>query len=187
MPAIPRARASSNRLTPIFWKWPTRLLDDEAELHGLKRPGPNSANGLTKSSFLGIGGSSMGPRALFSALCDPYHNERPRDARRNAPRIYFEGDNLDNNSLVALLDPLAHITDQRWRLLVTSKSGNTIETAIALRVFLSALEAKLGDAVEVAESLAVMTGAESPLRHLAVTLGCSNIFTLPDRLAAGSR
>ena len=165
-----------------FVDWPTRLLDDVAELTRIEKTGAEFRERADEIVLLGIGGSSMGPRALFSALCDPYHNERPRDARRNAPRIYFEGDNLDNNSLVALLDRLAHITDQRWRLLVTSKSGNTIETAIALRVFLSALEAKLGDAVEVAESLAVMTGAESPLRHLAVTLGCSNIFTLPDRV-----
>lgn len=165
-----------------FVDWPARLLEDEAELSRIERIGAEFRERADEIVLLGIGGSSMGPRTLFSALCDPYHNERPREARRNAPRIYFEGDNLDNNSLVALLDRLAHITDQRWRLLVTSKSGNTIETAIALRVFLAALEARLGDAVEVAESLAVMTGADSPLREQAVALGCSNIFTLPEKI-----
>ena len=77
-----------------FVNWPTRLLDDEAELSRIEETGAEFRERADEIVLLGIGGSSMGPRALFSALCDPYHNERPRDARRNAPRIYFEGDNL---------------------------------------------------------------------------------------------
>ena len=41
--------------------------------------------------LLGIGGSYMGARALFEALCDPYHNELNRDERHGVPRLYFEG------------------------------------------------------------------------------------------------
>ena len=174
--------ASFDPLDIDFVNWPTRLLQDEAELSRIEEVGSRFRERADALVLLGIGGSSMGPRALFSALCDPYHNERPRDARRDAPRIYFEGDNLDNNDQVALLDGLAHVRDQNWNLLVTSKSGSTIETAIALRIFLAALEARLGDSAEVAESLAVVTGAQSRLRDLAEGMGCENIFTLPEAI-----
>lgn len=176
------ASATFDPLDIDFVNWPTRLLEDEAELSRIEEIGSRFREHSDALVLLGIGGSSMGPRALFSALCDPYHNERPRDARRDAPRIYFEGDNLDNDDQVALLDGLAHVQDQKWKLLVTSKSGSTIETAIALRVFLAALEARLGDSAEIAESLAVVTGVQSPLRDLATGMGCENIFTLPEAI-----
>ena len=163
-----------------FVDWPTRLLENEAELTRIEQTGTEFREQADEIVLLGIGGASMGPRALFSALCDPLHNERSRGDRHNAPRIYFEGDNLDNNSLVALLDRLAQFSDQKWRLLVTSKSGSTIETALSLRVFLAALESRQGDPQQVGESLAVVTGAQSLLRDLATELGCENIFTLPE-------
>mgnify|MGYP000001719722 CR=1 FL=1 len=52
---------------------------------------------------LGIGGSYMGARALMEGCCHPYHNELPRPCRRNRPRLYFEGNNVDNDSLAGLL------------------------------------------------------------------------------------
>ncbi len=165
-----------------FLHWPQHLLEDGSELSRIEEVGATFRERADEIVLLGIGGSSMGPRAIFSALCDPFHNERPREARRHAPRMYFEGDNLDNNSLVALLDRLAHIADERWHLLVASKSGSTIETAIALRVFLAELESRVGNTRAVADSLAVMTGANSLLRDLATGLGCQNIFTLPETI-----
>src|ERR1700726_2352488 len=45
---------------------------------------------------LGIGGSYLGARALFEALRSSYHNELPSKDRQNSPRIYFEGNNVDN-------------------------------------------------------------------------------------------
>ncbi len=165
-----------------FIDWPTRLLNDESELARIERTGAEFREQADDIVLLGIGGSSMGPRALFSALSDPYHNQRPRDARRNTPRFHFEGDNLDNNGLVALLDGLAHARDLPWRLLVTSKSGNTIETAIALRILLATLETRLNDSDQVARSIAVTTAADSSLNRLAAGMGCENIFTLPEAI-----
>ena len=37
--------------------------------------------------LLGIGGSYMGLRALFEALCHPYHNELDRETRHGTPRL----------------------------------------------------------------------------------------------------
>ncbi len=178
----PTSDAAFDPLDIDFVDWPTRLLDDETQLSRIEQTGTEFRERADEIVLLGIGGSSMGPRALFSALCDPLHNERTRADRRNTPRIYFEGDSLDNNALVSLLDRLAHFPDQSWHLLVTSKSGGTIETAIALRVFLAALEARIDDAAHLARSLAVVTGAKSPLRDLASRMGCENIFTLPESI-----
>ena len=174
--------ASFDPLDIDFVDWPEKMLGDDDELSRLENTATAFRARADEVVLLGIGGSSMGPRALSSALCDPYHNERSREDRRDSPRIYFEGNNLDNNALVALLDRLAHLPGQRWTLLVTSKSGSTLETAVALRVFLAALEARCDDPADVAGSLAVMTGAVSPLREMAREIGCENIFTLPETI-----
>lgn len=90
--------------------------------------------------LLGIGGSSMGTRALFGALCDPYHNELTRSERRRAPRIYFEGDNVDSDAFESLMGLLrAKCTDPgraatRFGIIVISKSGTTLETSAAFRI-----------------------------------------------------
>ncbi len=55
---------------------------------------------------LGIGGSYLGAQALFDALCHTYHNELPAKLRMGMPRIYFEGNNVDNDALQDLLDLL---------------------------------------------------------------------------------
>ena len=55
---------------------------------------------------LGIGGSYLGAKALFDALCHTYHNELPAKLRMGKPRIYFEGNNVDNDALQDLLELL---------------------------------------------------------------------------------
>ena len=93
---------------------------------------------------LGIGGSNMGAKALMEACCDPYHNQQTREQRQQSPRLYFEGDNLDNDSMRSLLNLLADgNTDSPhhdWAAVVISKSGGTIETAVAFRQFLRVLQ-----------------------------------------------
>src|SRR5690606_40682494 len=54
--------------------------------------------------LLGIGGSYMGARALFEGCCNAYHNELCRAARDGWPRMYFEGNNVDNDASRELLD-----------------------------------------------------------------------------------
>ena len=89
---------------------------------------------------LGIGGSYMGLRAIFEAVCHPYHNDLTRSERGGVPRLYFEGDNVDNDSVHGLLQLLAaHCKNpkeltERWGICVISKSGGTLETAAAAGV-----------------------------------------------------
>ena len=139
---------------------------------------------------LGIGGSYMGARALFEALCHPYHNELPADARaggRPVPRIYFEGNNLDTDSVQGLLDLLETQSksqpgrDGRWGIVVISKSGGTLETAAAFRVFREALEKRYGtDSEEARKYIVPVTGETGKLRNLSQAQGYPDVFPIPD-------
>lgn len=72
---------------------------------------------------LGIGGSSLGGRAIVSALAHPYHNLLPRE-RRGGMRIFFP-DNSDPATFAALLGTL----DLAETCFATvTKSGGTAET-----------------------------------------------------------
>ena len=137
--------------------------------------------------ILGIGGSYMGARALFDALCDRYHNERSRDEREGVPRIYFAGNNFDNDGLGSLLELLEiHATNpaevgDRWAVLVASKSGGTLETASAFRLVLRAAESYYAGEEDMLRQLVVpITGAEGKLRKLAESFGCRDVFTVPE-------
>lgn len=88
---------------------------------------------------LGIGGSYLGARALIEGLCHPYRNELSRDEREGRPRIYYEGNNVDPDSMAALLGMLPSARPQgverAFTLNVISKSGTTMETAVGFRLF----------------------------------------------------
>lgn len=135
---------------------------------------------------LGIGGSYMGTRALFEACCHPYHNELGRAERGGRPRISFEGNNVDNDAVQGLLDLLgrerktATLAD-RWALVVVSKSGGTLETAVAFRQLLRVLKQTTSpDSTGLGELVLPVTGESGRLRDLSKALGCRDVFAIPD-------
>ena len=128
--------------------------------------------------ILGIGGSYMGAKAILESCCEPYYNELPVGQRGGRPRIYFEGNSLDNDALQSLF---TRLTDSRWSVVVISKSGGTLETAVALRMFLEALQQQYPtDREEVARRVVPVTGAAGRLDALASNLGCKSVFRVPD-------
>lgn len=135
---------------------------------------------------LGIGGSYMGARAILESCCQPYYNELTRAQRGGRPRIYFEGNNVDNDHSQALLQLLgggkvAHSVDERWAIVVISKSGGTMETAVAFRQFLRALEASLGEQKHrLPEFVIPVTGESGKLASLSDAIGCRDRFPVPD-------
>lgn len=150
------------------------------------------ANGLhdhiDAATVLGIGGSYMGAKAMMDACCDPYHNELTRATRGSKPRMYFEGNNVDNDASEALLKRLAAggygdtTPEKRWAIIVISKSGGTMETAVAFRQFLGSLESSLGpeSAQWLGKLVIPVTGESGKLHSLATEIGCEEIFTVPD-------
>ncbi|MCA9199459.1 MAG: glucose-6-phosphate isomerase, partial [Planctomycetales bacterium] len=133
---------------------------------------------------LGIGGSYMGAKALMDTCCHPFHNEMSRADRGGRPRIYFEGNNVDNDSANGLLDLLRTESTgdaANWAIVVISKSGGTLETAVSFRVFLDALSVSVGgDTKQLADLVVPVTGSSGKLFDLATELGCPEIFEVPD-------
>ncbi|MFZ5432941.1 MAG: glucose-6-phosphate isomerase [Calditrichota bacterium] len=90
----------------------------------------------------GIGGSALGPLAMFSALGHPLHNVLDASARHGAPR-FFVLDNVDPDLAAAQLDfcdPRATVYN------IISKSGATAETAAATLLIFDRLKKRLGAA-----------------------------------------
>jgi len=137
--------------------------------------------------LLGIGGSYMGARALFEAICHPWHNELSRADRNGVPRVYFEGNNVDSDAQQALLDMLARTTEaaqelaSRWGIVVISKSGGTLETALSFRLFRQALEELHGaDSDAVRRCIVPVTGETGKLRDITDEQGYESHFPIPD-------
>lgn len=157
-----------------FWYLP----DQSSELLGrMTELAARTAELADAHLILGIGGSYLGARMLFEALCHRYHNELPAAARRHRPRIYFEGNGLDTRSLHDLLERLA---DEPVTIEVVSKSGGTIETLTAFRL----LRERLADRVR---SWVVTTDPGSPLEGYCRRLGLTGLELLPHPLNVGGR
>ena len=89
---------------------------------------------------LGIGGSALGPIAVFTALKHLYYNELP-DEKRGGPRFYVV-DNVDPERMNALFDVI-DVEDTMFN--VITKSGSTSETMSQYLIVMDMLTKKLGD------------------------------------------
>ena len=114
---------------------------------------------------LGIGGSSLGPHALYSALGRPLDPLRSRAA--GLPRRLLFPDNADPATFEAVLE-ICPPERTLWN--VVTKSGTTAETAAQLLV--------------VHERIAAALGPEGARRHMVVTTdpGKGALRRLADRL-----
>ncbi len=89
---------------------------------------------------IGIGGSYLGARACIEALNHNFYNDLSED-KRKGPQIYYVGNNISSNYIVDLLDV---IEDKDISINIISKSGTTLEPAIAFRVLKEYMENKYG-------------------------------------------
>jgi glucose-6-phosphate isomerase len=175
-----------------FIDLPERLLDEyrqdreSSELHQILGAARRLRDEVDRVVVLGIGGSYMGARALMESCAHPYHNELSRGERGGSPRLYFEGNNVDNDSVAALLDLLgrgkvATGVDEAWGIVVISKSGGTLETAAAFRIFFGALlDSCGGDMTQAAARVIPVTGQGSKLAQLTGAIGVQDVFPVPD-------
>ncbi|WP_417850581.1 glucose-6-phosphate isomerase [Thalassoglobus sp.] len=180
--------AEKQPLDSGFIDLPQRLLGGEDHLvDKILSSAASLRTRIDRLVVLGIGGSYMGLRALFEALCDPYHNELSRSERGDVPRLYFEGNNLDNDTMSSLLKMLKtqcvrpQELAERWGIVVISKSGGTLETAAAFRMFRDALGEYYGHQSHLAQELVIpVTGETGKLRDLSNALGYEHVFPIPD-------
>lgn len=91
---------------------------------------------------IGIGGSYLGARGAIELL-------RPIPSE-NDPKIFFIGNGLSPD---ALNDTLAQLGDMDFDINVISKSGTTLEPALAFRIFRKLAREKYGSAAKNTYSL----------------------------------
>lgn len=173
-----------------FHEMPERILDEYqsnragSELGRILETAAKLRERVDKVVVLGIGGSYMGARALLETCCQPYFNELTRAERGGRPRMYFEGNNVDNDWSQGLLQFLKTNTtgdgpEGKWGIVVISKSGGTLETAAAFRQFLAELE-KLVGRENLPDYVVPVTGESGKLASLADAIGCQDRFLVPD-------
>lgn len=100
----------------------------------------NIQNRFENFVVLGIGGSALGPIAVFYALKHLYYNELPKSKRRT-PRFYVV-DNVDPERMNALFD-IVDVENTVFN--VITKSGATSETMSQYLIVMDMLKAKLGE------------------------------------------
>jgi glucose-6-phosphate isomerase len=169
-----------------FHELPVRLLSElrekgtRSELGRLKQVADRLSELVDTVVVLGIGGSYMGARALLEACSHQYYNEVEPVMRRGRPRMYFEGNNVDNDALLDLVRLLESRGD-RWGIVVISKSGGTLESAAAFRILLRELRGTLGNqAKQIGDLVVPITGQSGKLFELAKALQCRDVFPVPD-------
>ena len=174
--AIPKEK---DPLDARFIDLPAKLLAtrDGGELADILDAADRFRDEVDAFVSLGIGGSYMGLRALEEALGDPLHNEKPA-SHRGGPKLYYAGNNVDPAVTAGLLEHLDN-SDVDWGVVVISKSGGTLETALAFRLFREALEESAGEAAA-KRVIPVTGGAGSKLRALAEEKGYADVFPVPD-------
>jgi glucose-6-phosphate isomerase len=186
-------------LEPGFINLPQELLDGYRRKQDSSDLGRclNLANRLREEAdrivFLGVGGSYLGAKALFGALRSAHHNELPPETRLGVPRIYFDGNSADNDSLQDLLE-LLQIScvdpdrrEERWGVVSISRSAVALEPAIALRVFRREATEYYGlRSPWLTRLFASVTGSNTKLRDLYKSLGIpeDGILSIPDNVSS---
>ncbi|MFI3312253.1 MAG: glucose-6-phosphate isomerase [Eubacteriales bacterium] len=88
---------------------------------------------------VGIGGSYLGARSAIEFMNSPNYNLKDR---KGWPQIFFAGNNLSSDHTTELMELIG---DRDFSVNVISKSGGTVEPALAFHFFETALKAKYGD------------------------------------------
>lgn len=126
-----------------------------------------------KSDFIisiGIGGSYLGAKAVIEALVP-----------HSASKVLFAGQDLSATNLQRITD---RVKDKNFSIIIISKSGNTLEPAIAARHFLKILQDKYGPEEANSRVVAITGENTGVLRTLATTY---NWRTLPIEDNVGGR
>lgn len=124
---------------------------------------------------IGIGGSYLGAKAAVEMLNHGFHNLLPKE-KRNAPQIFFLGQNLSGAYLNQVLEL---IEGKDISVNVISKSGTTTEPAVAFRIMKDYMEKKYGKEEAAKRIYATTDRARGALKTLASAEGYET-FVVPD-------
>ncbi|MBR5755972.1 MAG: glucose-6-phosphate isomerase [Firmicutes bacterium] len=122
--------------------------------------------------IIGIGGSYLGARAVIELLNTPRHNEIQK------PAIYFIGNGINGEDINQVLEL---VKGKSLYVNVISKSGTTLEPALAFRIFRNYMESTYGKAEAAKRIFATTDKARGALKTLADQEGYE-CFVVPDNV-----
>jgi len=156
------------------WKKWMSSADDEDTLWYINEFAAQVKDKYENMLVLGIGGSSLGGKAISHALLKPYWNSLTTEQRNGYPRIFFI-DNVDPDELNGLLD----ILDLKKTLVnIITKSGDTTEIMAVYMIIKDRMKKECDDNYR--ESIVCTTDRNTGiLRHLASQEGYKT-FEVPD-------
>ena len=125
---------------------------------------------------IGIGGSYLGARAAVELLGHSFHNLLPKE-KRNAPQIYFLGNNISGTYFKQLMEV---IEGKSVSACIVSKSGTTTEPAIAFRFVKAYLEKKYGRESAARRIFAITDASRGALKKLADASGYETFVIADD-------
>jgi len=123
---------------------------------------------------IGIGGSYLGARAVIEALSHSFSTF----LKSKHHEVIFAGQNISEDYLAELLELLE---ERNYSIVVISKSGTTMEPAIAFRILKDHLEKKIGKLAAAERIIAITDAKKGALRSLAETNGYET-FVIPDNI-----
>lgn len=148
---------------------------DQVEFEKIKRVAEDIQEHSDILVVIGVGGSYLGARATIELLSHTFHNELSPE-KRPFPKIIFAGYHLSGTYMKDLFDLLEN---KRFSINVISKSGSTLETAIAFRLLKQYMETQY-DKAEFKKRIFITTDkVNGPLKKIATEEEYTT-FSIPD-------
>ena len=144
---------------------------DKEEFARVKAAGERVRRNAEAFVIIGIGGSYLGARAAIELLKSPRHNEV-----KDGPALYFIGNGISGSDIAQVLEL---VKGKELYLNVISKSGTTLEPALAFRIFKDYMEKTYGKEGCKERILCTTDKARGALKGLADKEGYE-CFVIPD-------
>ncbi|MCL2727559.1 MAG: glucose-6-phosphate isomerase [Bacteroidales bacterium] len=143
------------------------------ELDGIREAAKALSVGMDTVVVVGIGGSYLGAKAVIEALSHSFDALLPH---RKSPLVLFAGHHLSEDYMSELLELMQY---RSCACIVISKSGTTIEPAIAFRQIKKHIEDKYGIEEAKRRIVAITDARKGALKQLANRQGYRT-FVIPD-------
>ncbi|MBN2057301.1 MAG: glucose-6-phosphate isomerase [Candidatus Saganbacteria bacterium] len=161
------------------WKMDSPFIAD-TELEKIQKAAQKLAAEIEDFVSIGIGGSYLGIQATIDAVKGSLDltNLLDRIGRGGTPRIFFLGHNMDPAYTARVLEIMK---GRRAGGVVISKSGGTVEPAIAFAIFKNGMDASFSEKEVQERIIAVTDKAKGALKELAIAQGYST-YVVPDNV-----
>jgi len=161
------------------WKTESPFVS-ESELDIIQSTAEQLTKDIDDFVSIGIGGSYLGIQSTIDAVRGSLElfNLLPKQQRKGAPRFFFLGQNMDpayTNRVMEILD------SKKTGGVVISKSGGTVEPAIAFAIFKNLMDQAVSPETAAKRIVAVTDKAKGALKKLADQLGYKS-FVVPDNV-----